>query len=375
MFLFGALNLILSNAYAANVFTVSSMTASSGETVTIDVDLTNDDPVQIMQFDLVYPEDELSFIGCQQGVYGLPLGTFTCQPQSSGEVLVIMMTSDLFNNPQTIEQGSGTIVSFDFEVSYDAQSGPHDLSLSGVVLSGGYSSTGYAEFDFTVTDGTLTISEPDIDGDGFIPPLDCDDGNPDINPDAEEIWYDGTDQNCDSYDDYDQDGDGFVATVHAGLSTDGVEGSGMLPDGDCNDEDSGSYPNAPDVWYDGVDSDCDGRDDYDQDEDGYVSQEYFGLATENVDGSGFLPGGDCADLDPDRNPGVEEILDDGIDQNCDGVDQVSDFAGDDILDEENDLEEEEVVKEAGCAHQDSHKEGGLIWLSFFGAAILWFRRR
>ena len=28
------------------------------------------------------------------------------------------------------------------------------------------------------------------------------------------------------------------------------------------------YPSAPDAWYDGVDSDCAGNDDFDQDQDG-----------------------------------------------------------------------------------------------------------
>ena len=37
---------------------------------------------------------------------------------------------------------------------------------------------------------------------------------------------------------------------------------------DCDDLDASIYPGAPDAWYDGVDSDCDGADDFDQDGDG-----------------------------------------------------------------------------------------------------------
>jgi Putative metal-binding motif len=37
---------------------------------------------------------------------------------------------------------------------------------------------------------------------------------------------------------------------------------------DCDDLDAGVYPGAADTWYDGVDSDCDGADDFDQDGDG-----------------------------------------------------------------------------------------------------------
>ena len=58
-------------------------------------------------------------------------------------------------------------------------------------------------------------------------------------------------------------------------------------------------------------------------------------------------------MDSDRHPGVEEILDDGTDQDCDGVDQVTDFSDDDLLDEGVDLEEA-VNKEAGCPHHRTH---------------------
>jgi len=44
----------------------------------------------------------------------------------------------------------------------------------------------------------------------FTPAIyDCDDADPTIGPSAPEIWYDGIDQNCDGGDDYDQDGDGY----------------------------------------------------------------------------------------------------------------------------------------------------------------------
>ena len=56
----------------------------------------------------------------------------------------------------------------------------------------------------------------DKDGDGETSSsyngTDCDDTNPAINTSAEEIYYDGVDQDCDNNEMNDQDGDGFDGT-------------------------------------------------------------------------------------------------------------------------------------------------------------------
>ncbi len=41
---------------------------------------------------------------------------------------------------------------------------------------------------------------------------DCGEGDPTIAPDKDEQWYDGVDQNCDGRDD-DRDGDGLLASA------------------------------------------------------------------------------------------------------------------------------------------------------------------
>lgn len=91
---------------------------------------------------------------------------------------------------------------------------------------------------------------------------------------------------------------------------------------DCDDSDASIYPGAPDQPYDGIDSDCQRDDDFDQDKDGYVANEHVGQCTwpdinQNL---GELPGGDCDDLDPTRHPASRDRWGNGDDENCDGKD-------------------------------------------------------
>jgi len=73
--------------------------------------------------------------------------------------------------------------------------------------------------------------------------LDCDDSNSSIYPGAEEIPYDGIDQDCDGFDLTDVDGDGQNSTEVGGT--------------DCDDNDDSVYLGAPELC-DEKDNDCDG---------------------------------------------------------------------------------------------------------------------
>ena len=104
---------------------------------------------------------------------------------------------------------------------------------------------------------SIDIDLRDMDGDGVSTYYsDCNDGNPYAYPLAPEL-LDGVDNDCDGIVDegtaiYDDDGDGFAEV-----------------DGDCDDNNASIYPGATEVWYDGVDQDCDQASDFDQDGDGF----------------------------------------------------------------------------------------------------------
>ncbi len=105
----------------------------------------------------------------------------------------------------------------------------------------------------------------DADGDGWPEGEDCDDEDPDINPDAEDDC-DGIDNDCDGDIDEDgptwytdNDGDGFgnpenptVACVQPSGTTDEALAT------DCNDGSTSIYPGAPEIC-DERDHDCDGE--------------------------------------------------------------------------------------------------------------------
>jgi hypothetical protein len=57
--------------------------------------------------------------------------------------------------------------------------------------------------------GPLAWPLPDRDGDGFVHGRDCDDLNDAVNETAVEIWYDGVDSDCRGDNDFDQDHDGW----------------------------------------------------------------------------------------------------------------------------------------------------------------------
>jgi len=134
---------------------------------------------------------------------------------------------------------------------------------------------GAGEFDLD-GDGEATSSFPDHNG---VVGADCDDGDPEIRPGALESWYDGVDQDCsdtEEWSDFDADGDGHPAGYHGGtlFDFDGVEedcnDNGADANGDGIPDGAAFFPNDdPDIGYDCHDANCDGKD-ADQDLDGWM---------------------------------------------------------------------------------------------------------
>jgi len=242
--------------------------------------------------------------GADGGVDGTePTAAFTVSPdavevpvffvgQTHEEVLTITNTGDAtLSLSASVASGKPEAWFLDLGDPAPTAGGTAELRVAIVPPDwGNYDST------VTVTDATSgeTVAVPftvsvqiDADGDGYGSAEtgggDCDDANLEVNPGVEETWYDGIDSNCDGADDFDQDGDGVQV------------------DEDCDDLDATAFPGNTEEWYNGVDNACDGGSDDDQDGDGYDIGE------------------DCDDVDATINPGVDEVWYDGIDQNCDGA--------------------------------------------------------
>ena len=219
-------------------------------------------------------------------------------------------------------------------------------------------------------DGSATLTATntsdwyeDVDGDGFGDPAtlinqcftpgggwldgiagDCNDADPLIHPNAVEVC-DGVDQNCSGSEDDapgavpwypDLDSDGFGDEDAAVIDCLAVPDF-ITTGGDCDDDDANSFPGNVEVC-DEADNDCSGVIDdgqpiqewwADLDNDGYGADwwtdsvfafcaPYAGYQTWVTDNT------DCDDDESTIHPGADEICNDGVDDDCDGLADLDD---------------------------------------------------
>jgi hypothetical protein len=130
------------------------------------------------------------------------------------------------------------------------------------------------------------LEELDCDNDEFTQFVDCDDTDPEVNPRADEVTWDGVDNDCDP-----ETADEAADCDHVdavGAEELDCDDDGHKRDVDCDDADPAVNPAQSEVAWDGIDNDCDPAtldDDLDQDGEG--------VADDCDDGDPAL-GGDAA---------------------------------------------------------------------------------
>ena len=228
-----------------------------------------------------------------------------------------------------------------------------------------------------------SVGWADADADGFAACAECDDTDPNANPDATEQPYTGVDEDCDLAtpdDDLDNDGFGFAQDCddadpnrspgldeqpYNGLDDDcntatlddDLDGDGYPKATDCNDNLATVHPGAPEVPYNNRNDDCDfSTPDDDLDRDGFVHAvdcddtradvnplkdevPYNGLdddcrtstPDDDLDGDGYVLADDCDDTRAQAHPGAVETWYDGVDDDCLGDDDYDQDADGSLL--------------------------------------------
>ena len=194
-------------------------------------------------------------------------------------------------------------------------------------------------------DGFFDIANPDCASTYAAEYLDCDDGDPEINPGSAEQTCDGVDNDCNELtaDSLDQDSDGYTdceecddsnAEISPGIgevscngidddcddeTPDGIDqdGDGWTECSDCDDTTIYISPGLDEILCNGIDDDC-SKDTPD---------------AEDFDNDGATACVDCDDEDVDRSPEYSEICDDDIDNDCDDeIDEQCSYTGTWLLD-------------------------------------------
>lgn len=178
-------------------------------------------------------------------------------------------------------------------------------------LAGGSTLRNY----FCPAPSTPTCTDKDGDGyaieGGACGAVDCNDNNPAIHPGAAEVCTDKLDNDCNGLiDTSDPTAVGCPAPCVDSDKDGYAVGGGTCGPVDCNDTNASINPGRVDIPNNGIDENCDGVDS-------------VNVNTLDTDGDGFTPAaGDCNDKNAAIHPGAIDIPNNGIDENCDGGDSV-----------------------------------------------------
>lgn len=302
-----------------------------------------------------------TMLACEQPM-GFVLDNTDCndldEHEFPGQEWVIDGDGDGYGDGTTMESCLRPVNGFLSEeltaVTGDCDDENTDISPDGIEICDGIDNNCDGQIDEELTLFTYYL---DADGDSFgdpavsvdtcrmTPPtgyvvndLDCDDLMLAINPDAEEVC-DGIDNNCDGQIDedltlftyyLDADGDGFGDPAFS------LDTCQMTPptnyvinDLDCDDLAIAVNPDAIEICDD-IDNNCDGQIDEeitlrtyyrDADEDGFGDAENPLDVCYNLPPDGYVVNDrDCDDTNDAINPDQLDIPDNGIDEDCNGVD-------------------------------------------------------
>ena len=139
-------------AWATNTVTVQSVTADPGETgVAVPIELTHDDTVGGFQVSLTYPSDVLQVTDVTQGDYGAEMSIFASEFGTAGEIEAL---AGAIGGSESLDPGSGTIVTVLFDVAVKATGGSYEIALQDATLTDAMG----ANLKVSTADGELIVT-------------------------------------------------------------------------------------------------------------------------------------------------------------------------------------------------------------------------